>query len=608
VFWSSSKAVTLSVTPSAPNARARIANKTATIPQPRVPASRKDTVKGRRFFADKYDVGSQLNFEKFLIENQVLTVEMLKAAVVDAHTRKITLPQALVEKGIVSEEILAQTLAKYHNVPFHPGPLVFSSELLTQFPAFTIRRYKIIPLEKSDTHITVATANPGNFLATDEIRRLTRLDVKVVCTTDRTIQEALGRIAQETTGIGSSLPKPSPGGENTEAKVVLSDNEVNSSTATHIDQILQRSISRAASDIHFEPQTNYALVRERIDGLLYEVERMPIDQFAPILSRLKLQGGMDIVEKRLAQDGRFKYISGNFNCEMRGSTLPTIYGEKLVLRLLRADKSDPTLETVDIGAVRTKMIEKICENPDGLILVAGPTGCGKTTTIYAILNRLDRRSHNLIMVEDPVEYEMEYANQVQINAKIGVTFSSILPFILRQDPDLLMVGEIRDEATTQMVMRAAISGHLVFSTIHAPNALQTVARLLDMGVEPHMVVASLRSCISQRLLRRLCTNCRQPREASVEDKRLLGQPLDKPLKIFVEGSCEQCHHLGYSGRFAVMEVLMIDERLREAILKNDQKLLEAIALEIGFKTMRDHAAERIIAGETTIREMVANCS
>lgn len=551
-------------------------------------------------------MGSQLNFEKFLIENQILTLDALKAAVIDAHTRKITLPQALIEKGIVSEEILAQTLAKYHNVTYHPGPLNFSPELITQIPAFTIRRYKIIPLEKTGQQITIATANPGNFLATDEIRRQTRLEVKVVCTTDRVIQDALARIAQETlTNAPVAAKSTAPEGQ--EPKQVQTE-EVSSSTASHIDQVIQRCITRAASDIHLEPQQTYALIRERIDGLLYEVERMPLDVFAPVLSRLKLLAGMDIVEKRLAQDGRFKYVAPNFNCEIRGSTLPTIYGEKLVLRLLRADKSDPTLEMLDIGPERTRMIEKICENPDGLILIAGPTGCGKTTTIYATLSRMDRRTHNLIMVEDPVEYEMEYANQVQINPKIGVTFSSILPYILRQDPDLLMVGEIRDEATTQMVMRAAISGHLVFSTIHAPSALQTVSRLLDMGVEPHMVIASLRACISQRLLRRLCKNCRQAREATVEDKRLLGAPEDKPLQIYVEGNCDQCHQLGYSGRFAVMEILMVDDRLRQAVLKNDQKLLEEAARASGFKTMREHAVARVINGETTIKEMIAACA
>lgn len=548
-------------------------------------------------------MGPKLNFEKYLIENKVLTVEALKTAVIDAQSRKLTLHQALIEKGILSEESLAQAQAKFHGLDYYPGPLPFNPELVSQFPIFTLRRYKIIPLAKTPQQVTIATSNPGNFLATDEVRRLTRLEVKTVCTTDSAVMSLLNQVSGEGGAILSTAKSDAKDGA-----PPPSTDELTSGTAAHIDQILLRCIARRASDVHFEPQSHFAMVRERIDGVLYEVERMPTETFAPVLSRLKLLCGMDIVEKRLAQDGRFKYEGANKQaCEIRGSTLPTIFGEKLVLRLLRADTAEPSLEMLDIGKERMDAIHKICELPDGLVLIAGPTGCGKTTTIYAVLSRLDRRSQNLIMVEDPVEYEMEYANQVQINSKIGVTFSSILPNILRQDPDLLMVGEIREEATAQMVMRAAISGHLVFSTIHAPNALQTVSRLLDMGIEPHMVVASLKSCISQRLLRKLCSQCKKPREATADEKKLLEAPEDKPLKIFVEGGCEQCHHLGYSGRFAVMEVLMVDDSMRDSILKHDEPMLAKLAVAKGFRTMKQHAATRVIAGDTSLKELLANC-
>ena len=560
-------------------------------------------VKPISYSADKSNVATKINFEKFLVDERILTSETLKLALNDAQSQKMTLAQVLVEKGITTEDVLARGLAKFHQLEFKSGPLESEQDIIAQFPVFTLRRYRVIPLSKTESQVIIATASPGNFLATDEIRRLTRLEVKVVVTTESAITAALNQLTNDSPGQTS--PKVESGPTNQTPQI---SDEVLNSTASHTDQILSRCISRAASDIHFEPQLNFAIIRERIDGILYEVERLPLDQFAPMLSRLKLLSGMDIVEKRLAQDGRFKYVMGENYCEIRSSTLPTIYGEKLVLRLLRADKSDPTLEMLDIGNERLQVIHQICHLPDGLVLVAGPTGCGKTTTIYAILSRLDRRGSNLIMVEDPVEYEMSYANQVQINAKIGVTFDSILPFILRQDPDILMVGEIRDEATTQMVMRAAISGHLVFSTIHAPNAIQTVLRLLDMGVEPHMVVGSLQSCISQRLLRRLCKYCKKSHEASIEDKRLLGVDEKLVLKIFTEGGCEKCHYLGYSGRFAVMEILTMSDAYRDAILKNDQKVLESVAKAQGFKTLRQHAAERVIAGETTIKELIANCS
>lgn len=287
--------------------------------------------------------------------------------------------------------------------------------------------------------------------------------------------------------------------------------------------------------------------------------------------------------------------------------MPTIHGEKLVLRLLRSDTANPTLELLDVGEERNSTIQKICDMTDGLVIVAGPTGCGKSTTIYAVLNQLDRKSQNVITVEDPVEYELDRANQVQVNTRIGITFASTLPNILRQDPDIVMVGEIRDEDTAQMVMRAAISGHLVFSTVHAPNALQTVIRLVDMKVEPHMVVAALKACLSQRLLRKLCAKCKVSHPITQSERKLLGIAESKTVEIFEPVGCESCHGFGYKGRFAAMEILLLTPKLYEAILNQEKHNLEKIALEEGFKTMHDHAVERILLGETTVSEMLVSC-
>ncbi len=539
----------------------------------------------------------KLNFEKFLIDHKLLTAETLRAAQNEASGRKVSLFTILVEKAFLSEEALGEALSKFHGVRFVPGPLPLNKDLLGQIPVFTLRRYRVIPLGKTDTEITIATANPGNFLASDEIRRLSKLKVNMVATTESAINEALTRLSEEApVGTPSAHHAPVPIDEGGPA-------------ASRLEQTIARSISRGASDIHFEPQQTFALVRERIDGVLYEVERMSLEAFWPLLSRLKLLSGMDIVEKRLAQDGRFRFnaAGGKNGCEIRGATLPTIYGEKMVLRLLRTDKADPSLELLDVGPERLSILKRVCHLTDGLILAAGPTGCGKTTTIYAMLSTLDRKTQNVIMIEDPVEFELEMANQVQVNTKIGVTFSSILPAILRQDPDVLMVGEMRDEPTAQMVMRSAISGHLVFSTIHAPTAIQTVARLLDMGVQAHMVVASLQVCISQRLLRKLCLRCRKPRPATLEDKRLLGISENQNLQIYEEKGCDTCHGLGYLGRFAAMEILLMTDQLRDSILRKELKGMETIARQAGYRAMREHAAERVIAGETSIRELVSNC-
>ncbi len=543
-------------------------------------------------------------FEAFLVEEKLISADAIKLAIEDATKRKVPLGQVLTGKNILTEEMLAQSLAKYYQVDYCPGPLAPHAELLTQIPAFTLKRFRVIPLEKNPDHVVVATANPGNIVAFDEIRKITKVSVKVVCTTETSIQDALSVMTgeSETVTQGAKRPESMPA-----AHLAVLEEMASGSASSKIDAVLQRSIQHSASDIHFEPQVNFAMIRERIDGILYEVERMPMEQFTPIISRLKLLAGMDIVEKRLAQDGRFRYQYGSFNCEMRSSTIPTLYGEKLVLRLLRTDSAEPSLAMLNLGETREKLIKEVVDCPDGLVLVAGPTGCGKTTSIYAVLSLIDRKTNNLIMLEDPVEYEMPYTNQVQMNNKIGITFESILPNILRQDPDVLMVGEIRDEGTTQMVMRAAISGHLVFSTIHAPNAIQTVTRLMDMHVESHMVVAALKACISQRLLRRLCSKCKQPYEANEKDKEVLKWPADKPLKLYAPKGCPHCHHLGYQGRFVVMEILTMNEALKDAVLFKDQKGILPAALKGGFLSMRDHAIERVIEGHTSIQELLVNC-
>jgi type IV pilus assembly protein PilB len=532
-------------------------------------------------------VAERLSFESYLVKNEVFPKDALRLALEDAKRRKIPIAKALMETAKVPEESIARAIAQFHGAVYQGGPLVLDAKLIALFPAFTMRRYQFVPLGRTDDEITVASCDPGNVLATDEIRRTTKLKVKVVCVTESTMMEALSRLQSGTVEAGGE--------------------EATASSAKHIERILQRSLKRGASDIHFEPGPQIALVRERIDGILHDVETLTVETYNPVLSRLKLMCGMDIVEKRLAQDGRMKMELPSGASEIRASTLPTIYGEKLVLRLLRSANQHPTLDVLDCGEKRLALLKSICVQPDGLILVAGPTGSGKTTTIYSMLNNLDRKTHNVITVEDPVEYEMERANQVQVNSKIGINFLNILPYILRQDPDVIMVGEIREEETAQMVMRAAISGHLVFSTIHAPTALATVSRLTDMGVAPHMLVASLKACISQRLLRKLCNRCKQPRKTTPQDAFTLGLDKGVAVTVFEPKGCDACHGLGYSGRFAAMEILVLKEEMAEAILQRDRSGLARLARQAGFQEIRDHAAERVLAGETSVKEMLARC-
>lgn len=520
------------------------------------------------------------SLEKFLIENHVLPVDALTKALNEAKTQHVSLNQYLVSRGLITEEVLAKTVAKMHGLECELGPLTPDPTLFSQFQIFTLRRFKIIPLLKQGEKVRTATTQPENILAQDEIRRVTGLKVEWIITTESLVFEALSRL--------SSAP--------------LEEKPDEPVTATlSLEAILKRSVHKNASDLHFEPQATFGLIRERIDGILYDVERFTLSQFQPLLSRLKVLAGMDIVEKRLAQDGHFKLKN---LCEIRASTLTTIHGEKMVLRILPAERNRPTLESLCIGEKRQKEIEGLGNLPDGLILIAGPTGSGKTTTLYALLSHIDRRTQNVITVEDPVEYELEYTNQVQIFEKIGITFASILPTILRQDPDVLLVGELRDEKTAQMCFRAAITGHLVLSTVHAPGSLSTVTRLVNMGIAPHLLVDSVRAILSQRLVRKLCIHCKRPVEASLQDKKQLGINTNKALTFFEPVGCEKCHGLGYSGRFAIVEMLKLTDSIKEAVIRGEKSELPRIAEENGFLSMWQHAQERVIQGETSLKEVL----
>ena len=331
-----------------------------------------------------------------------------------------TLFEYLAASNLVGEEQLARLVAKFHKVPYQKAPLTIDLALVKQIPLFTLRRHRIIPLVKSDKKITISAADPGNILAIDEVRKLTGLYVECLCSSISAIDDALDTIDAES--------KSTAGGKSDSAVI------------SHVEQILKKSIKFRASDVHFEPQKTGAHVRIRVDGVLSELENLSTEIFTQLISRMKVLSGMDIVEKRLAQDGRFNFEYKEKETEVRTSTLPTVYGEKMVLRLLSPDSIKPSLEMLEIGLEKTNQIKKICTSTDGLVLVAGPTGSGKSTTLYSVLLELDRQQRNLVTIEDPVEYELPLANQVQVNPKIGVTFASLLPSILRQDPDIILIG------------------------------------------------------------------------------------------------------------------------------------------------------------------------
>ena len=371
-----------------------------------------------------------------------------------------------------------------------------------------------------------------------------------------------------------------------------------------VNSILEQAAKLKTSDIHIEPFETFVKIRYRIDGHLVEAQRCPIAALSGIIARLKVMGGMDISEKRIPQDGRITFMVEKIEYDIRVSMLPTVYGEKCVMRLavranLQRDKKDLGLTPYDL-----KIFDKIFENPNGIILVTGPTGSGKSTTLYTALNELCTEDVNVVTVEDPVEANVPNVNQVQTNAKAGLTFASALRSILRQDPDIIMIGEIRDTETAEIAVQAAVTGHLVVSTLHTNSAAATVTRLINMGLEPYLVADSVVGILAQRLVRKLCPRCRKEKMATEFDLKELGVKPGTKLKIYEKGGCAHCNHTGYAGRIAVYEIMDFGPEIKEMVMNNATTAeIKRTAVAAGMHTLHRSAAELVIKGVTTIQEM-----
>lgn len=374
-----------------------------------------------------------------------------------------------------------------------------------------------------------------------------------------------------------------------------------------VNTLIEQAYARGASDIHVEPMEDRLVIRLRVNGDLVEHASMAMEAHRPIVTRLKIMGGMDIAEKRLPQDGKYRYDRGQVKTDLRISALPTIYGEKIVLRLLNSARDDCLMDVRRLGMTeeQEEIFERFIKAPYGLVLVTGPTGSGKTTTLYAALNRLVRRKINVVAVEDPVEKAISGATQVQVNVKSGLTFAVALRAILRQDPDVIMIGEMRDGETASIGVRAAITGHLVFSTLHTNDCAASVARLLDMGVVPYMAAAALTGVIAQRLVKELCPHCRREYEPDGRERELLGGTAPEPVKrLWKPVGCSRCGNTGYSGRRAIYEFMEVDEEIGGMIQKGaSPREIRTVLRKNGSKSLREQARDMTIRGETSVEEL-----
>ena len=526
-----------------------------------------------------------------------------------------TVVNALIALEYITQEDVTRTLAAASNMEFVDlAQILVKPEIIDQIPRDKAYRYKAVPISVNDDVLVVAISDPLDFDTLDNLRFLFKREMEMVCSTPDQIKQALikyygsaeeaGDVLLGSLGSGEELT-----GVDLVASTADQGNSADSAIIKLVSLLLLEAYKTRASDIHLEPLEKRFRVRFRIDGVLQEMQNPPKKLQSAIVSRLKIMSGtMSIAEKRLPQDGRIQVKMGKKAIDLRVSTIPTNHGESVVMRIL--DKSSLTLGLPELGFLTDDqaVFERLITLPDGILLVTGPTGSGKTTTLYACLNYINRPDRKIITVEDPVEYQMAGINQVQVNADIGMTFPAALRSMLRQAPNIIMIGEIRDLETASIAINASLTGHLVFSTLHTNDAPGAVARLVDMGIKPFLVATSIRAIMAQRLVRKLCGQCKQPAELTeteLQALRIEESQMDHAHPMGAVG-CDNCRHKGYRGRMGIFEVFEINDEVRFMI--NDRlstMQLRQRARELGMRTLREDGVRKVLSGSTTAEEVVS---
>ncbi|RKY40678.1 MAG: type II secretion system protein GspE [Candidatus Omnitrophota bacterium] len=541
--------------------------------------------------------------KEILIERNLLTPQELEKAIDETKKLKRPLEKVVLDMYLLEREVLYKAIAEKIGVEYkNLSDVEVPEELKKIYPEELARSTKSIPLEIKDNVLYIAIEDPGNVSLIDQIQLFTNYPIEVYLSSHDEIERALER---------SYRPQE---GQNlfAELKEVREEGKPLSETTSIVrivDLIISQAVRDRASDIHIEPEENVTRIRFRIDGVLHEIPSPPKEWEAAIISRIKVLAGMDIAESRSPQDGHFQAKVDEKVIDFRVSTLPTIHGENVVLRLL--DTASVTIGLERLGFTTSedlKRYEELISKPYGIILSTGPTGCGKTTTLYSALMRINTPDRNIITLEDPVEYRLGLIRQVQVNPKAGITFANGLRAILRQDPDVIMVGEIRDLETARMAVQAALTGHLVFSTLHTNDAPSAVARLVDMGVEEFLVAASLIGVMAQRLVRKICPECKQPYTPSKAVLKKWGLEDKKDLIVYRGKGCEGCKGTGYRGRTGIFELMVVTDEMREMINKGASTVaLRKKAQEAGMRLLWEDGREKVLREVTTFEEVARVC-
>lgn len=548
---------------------------------------------------------------KLLLARNRISQDDLEQALADQEESHRRLGEELLAARKLDEKGLCQALAEQFELPWEEdlGQAHPSAELLALLPIAYAKQHGIIPLEQDEGRLRLALADPTQLQTLNDLAVHTGQAIDVCLAPAEAITQAIHRhYEQQADQHVPAIEEISDQGDMaTDLEPTdLLDNQDEAPLIRFVNGLLTRACKDRASDIHIEPFEQELLVRYRIDGVLYEILRPPKQAQAGIISRIKVMAGLNIAEKRLPQDGRFPVRIAGKDIDVRVSSLPTAYGERIVMRLLDRSAGILGLEELGFDSSLLGQMKQMLNHNHGIILVTGPTGSGKTTTLYAALSRLNTQERNIITVEDPIEYQLPGVSQIQVNPKIELTFAAGLRSILRQDPDVIMVGEVRDAETASMAVQSALTGHLVFSTLHTNDAAGALTRLLEMGVEPYLVASSVIGVLAQRLVRRLCPQCREaslPSEALCEELHLTPEERNQPY--YTARGCDACMHIGYKGRTGIYELMPVSDVLREDIVaKRDAATIKTKAVQAGMRTLRAQGLAKAQAGQTSLAEVL----
>jgi general secretion pathway protein E len=546
---------------------------------------------------------------EILLEEGLTTPDVIAQALARAQTTGERIGEALVALGAVTQDDVLRALARQQALTYLsreelPAPLPVLKNLSPKY----LKQYAVCPVSVDGGVLTVATADPLNPIVLDDLRQSTGLAIKVVVSPGDAIAEAIDRTYD---GSASALQRIVEGME--DERAADGDEDVNhlrdmafeAPVVRLVNLLVENAIAAEASDIHIEPFEDTLRIRYRIDGLLYDQEAPPRRLQAAVTSRIKIMAEMNIAERRLPQDGRIRVTLHGRRVDIRVSTVPTVHGESIVMRLLDRSSVFYPLERLGFAHDTLTRFESLIKRPHGILLVTGPTGSGKTTTLYGALDKINSADRKIITVEDPVEYQLKGVNQIAVKPKIGLSFATGLRHIVRQDPDVILVGEVRDLETAEIAIQAALTGHLVFSTLHTNDAPGAITRLQDMGVEPYLVASVLEGVLAQRLVRRICQHCRVPDAPSVADLEALGFPVPGDATLFRGKGCEDCRGTGYRGRSGIYELFPITEDARSLILQRaPTRDIRHHAVEHGMRTLRMDGWAKAVEGLTTLDEVL----